>query len=704
MPVNETLARENFDHYIYARDNGHLNYLKKAKQCEDYFAGIQWDEIVKQRLENVGRPALTINKVIATIATVLGEQLNNRADISFLPGSNGSQATSDALTKLFIQIASENKLDWLESEVFADGVITSRGFFDVRVAFGDQMQGEVDIKLLNPNNVVIDPDGEEYDPETWKEVFVTKWMSPTDIATLYNKADAEVLKHRARSDFMNTYDSVEFGNQSFGASSSIPKYGPGEDRDIRRSIRVVERQHKKLRNADHFVDLRTGDTRVIPENWKPERVREVANAYELGVTKKLAEVIRWTVSADNLILFDDWSPYKYFTPVPFFPFFRRGTTIGMVENLLGPQDQLNKTSSQELHVVNTTANSGWKLKSGSLKNMDADELEQRGSQTGLVMELDDVSDAEKIQPNQVPTGLDRISGKADEYIKEISGVSDSSRGFDRADVAAKAIQAKAARGTLNIAKPLDNLARTRHMVADRVLALVQTYYTEERVVQITTGGLNAKTEEVTINQATAEGIVNDLTVGEYSSVVTTVPARNAFDDSQFQEAAQLREMGIPIPDAVMIEYSHLSRKSEIAEEIRAAAGGGEASEAQQQLEQLEVELKAAELEESRAEAQRKAADANLANIRAKKTEQDIMQEAQGGGEEEARAQELLLKREEIQSNAALAREKLAAEISLKREAMRQDNLLKRAEAATRIEDQQAKDKESNNEQQSREAS
>ena len=58
---------------------------------------------------------------------------------------------------------------------------------------------------------------------------------------------------------------------------------------------------------------------------------------------------------DNVVLHDDWSPYKHFTVVPYFPVFVHGHTLGMVENLLDPQEILNKVSSQELHIVNTTA-------------------------------------------------------------------------------------------------------------------------------------------------------------------------------------------------------------------------------------------------------------------------------------------------------------------------------------------------------------
>ena len=163
MPINEEIARKQFERYQYARDNGHLDFVDKADTCEEYFAGNQWDPVIRRKLESQGKPVLTINKVLATVAAVMGEQLENRADISFRPLKDGSQETADALTKLYIQIANANKLDWVESEVAADGFITSRGFYDVRAVFGDSMQGEAQIKKLNPRNVIVDPDAEDYD-------------------------------------------------------------------------------------------------------------------------------------------------------------------------------------------------------------------------------------------------------------------------------------------------------------------------------------------------------------------------------------------------------------------------------------------------------------------------------------------------------------------------------------------------------------
>jgi len=669
MPTKFQIADEQWRRYSYSRDNGHLDYIKKADMCDEYFAGLQWNPIVRAKLESQGKPVLTINKVLATLATVMGEQLRARADISFRPVNKGTQEVADALTKVYIQITNQNKLDWLESEVSSDGFITSRGYYDIRIDFDQQMLGEVSIKRLNPRNVVLDADASEYDPDTWKEVFITKWLTANDIELLYGKKYADILKTKTAGDFQYGFDSAERFHGTFAGTANTPEYDLDDD-STRRKIRVVERQYRKLRNQWHFVDMVTGDTRAVPENWDEAKRTTVASTASLGLVKKLTEHIRWTVTADDQVLFDDWSPYKYYTIVPYFPFLRNGRTIGLVENLLSPQDQLNKVSSQELHIINTTANSGWKLKAGSLQNMDAEDLEERGAETGLVLELADINDVEKINPNQVPTGLDRVSFKSDEYIKEISGISDSQRGMDRADVAAKAIQAKQAAGSVNLAKPLDNITRTRHLLAMRVLSLIQTYYTEERILQITGRDLTAKTEQIAINKVTPEGqIINDLTIGEYDIIVSNVPAREDFESTQFQEALELRKLGIAIPDDILIEASHLSRKVEIAERIKKLQGGGEATEAQQQLQQLEMQSKQLENQEKQADIQVKSSSAALNAVRARKE----MQAAQQGDNSELELEqqkvvaELQLQKAKQDGELELEREKLEAELVLKQQ-------------------------------------
>lgn len=627
MPVDTHLATKQWLRYAWCRDNGHAAYVQKAEKCDAFFRGDQWDPADRAKLAAVRRPALTINKIISTISNVMGEQIFNRAEIAYRPRSGAPAETADVLSKVFKQISDNNKLDWLRSDMFADGVITSRGYLDVRIDYGDSMQGEVRMESLNPKNVIPDPDAENYDPDTWNEVFVTKWVTADDIAVLYNKEDAELLRNRDQSYFPYGYDSIQAYRDRFGDRFNPVYNGDHDQSNVLRNIRLIDRQYRMLDRQKFFVSL-DGDMRPVPEEWDRNRIAMFREQLGFQVVTKLASRIRWTVIADNVVLHDEWSPYKHFTVVPYFPYFRRGTTVGLVENLLGPQEMLNKVSSQELHTINTTANSGWKIKAGALSNMTLEELEEKGAQTGLVIEVngDPDKDVQKIQPNTVPSGLDRLSYKAEEHIKTISGVSDSMQGFDREDVAAKAIQAKRQAGSTNLAKPLDSLTRTDHILARNVLDLVQTFYTEERLMTITHNQATGEAETFAVNQATPEGeVINDLTLGEYDVVVSSVPVRETLEDSQFEQAVALREMGVMVPDSVLIDSSRLMNKKEV---IRQMEGDKESPEAQAQA-ALQRRAQEAETSKLEGEAAAKHADAALKQAKTEETQVNTQIAAQG---------------------------------------------------------------------------
>jgi hypothetical protein len=628
MPVNTAVATKVWNRYSWARDNGHSRYVLKADLCERHFAGDQWDIVDKAKLALIRRPALTINKILGTVGNVLGEQIANRSEIAFRPRNGSKAGTADVLNKVFKQIADANQLDWKRSDMFADGIIGSRGYLDIRLDYNDQMQGEVRYELLNPKNVIPDPDGDQYDPDTWSEVFVTKWVTADDIAILYNKEDADYLRNRGSSAFMYGYDSIEANRDRFGTRMNNGWGANGWDQsNVQRSIRLIERQYRELDVQKHFVETETGDMRPIPKDFDRNRIAFFVDKFGFKVVKKLVRRIKWTVIADDVVLHDEWSPYKHFTPVPYFPHFRRGTTIGLVENLTGPQELLNKVTSQELHVLNTTANSGWKVKAGVLTNMTIEELEQRGSETGIVLEVSELEGIEKLTPNATPQGLDRMSFKAEESIKSISGVSDSMQGFDREDVAAKAIQEKKKSGSTNLVKPLDNLVRTDFFIARNTLDLVQEHYTEARILTVLKDSMTGETEDVAINQVDPDTgeVINDLMLGEFGVVITSVPHKETLEDSQFDQAVALRELGVKIPDSVLIKNSRLLDKAEILEQMTAEASS-EAAQAQAASQQALLD---AEVVKVQGEGMVKHADAGLKQAKTQETLAKTQTELQG---------------------------------------------------------------------------
>lgn len=669
MPLDPHLASKQWDRYTYCRDNGHMAYVEKSRKCEEFFAGLQWDPQVLAELRDQRRPGLTINKILGTLSSILGEQIDLRSEIAYKSRYGAPSSNADVLTKLFRFFSDRNQLDWKRSEMFADGGITSRGYLDLRMNFERSITGDPQISNMNPRCVIPDPDASEYDPDEWLDVITTRWLAVDHIGMLYNMKDADALRVRGTGQWAYGYDSIDWVRDRFGGPS--PMMGPisPEDDHLTRSIRVIDRQYRVLTKVKSFINVRNGDKKRIPETWDRNKIalQVQASAGLLVVDESQGFRIRWTVTADDFVLHDEWSPYQHFTIVPYFPYFRYGRTIGFVENLIDPQELLNKTTSQELHVVNTMANSGWKIKKNSLQNMTVDELEQYGAKSGVVIELMDVADAEKIQPNQIPQGLDRLSQKGENYIKSVSMRGDAQMGMTRADVSADQIEANNAFSDVGLRKPMDNLKRSDHILARNLLALVQEYVTDPRVMEITHNELTGEQQEIRINwpDPTTGELQNDVSMGEYDITVISQPAKQTMEDSQFEQAAYLKEkLGVAIPDEFLVENSRLINKTALVAAIKAAK---ESPEAQME-HKMQVMARQLELANLRADASKVESDALLKRAKAGHAVAQTQTEMQGeAGAEEKAQQEMVLDKQKHDQEMQQMREKHAMEMQIEQE-------------------------------------
>lgn len=111
-------------------------------------------------------------------------------------------------------------------------------------------------------------------------------------------------------------------------------------------------------------------------------------------------------------------------------------------------------------------------------------------------------------------------------------------------------------------------------------------------------------EPMVLNFETPEGdIINNLTLGEYDVIVSSAPARDSFDETQFAEALSLRQAGVAIPDDAIVGYSHLMKKEELAKRIRVMTGQepptpeqAQAIQAQQMLQMQNLQLETMKLQ------------------------------------------------------------------------------------------------------------
>lgn len=606
MADERALIDEVWSRYEYGRDRGHTDYCATAIRNENFYlgGGLQWDEEDRRILENAKRPVTEINEIFVAVNSAGGYQINNRMDVTCLPrGGDADEESAEVFTKVIKQILDNNDYRWVESDVFEDGLIEQRGYFDVRVRFDDSLLAEAEVSIRDPRDVIPDPDAKSYDPKKWADVTVSGWMLLDEVEQLYGlQKRLEVEKYRP-SDQDHGDDSSDERRNKFGDGDSggvtYDAWMYGSNAASAR-VRVVERQYWRYVESQCAL-MPTGDVRVI-EGLSPQKIDElVANGAAL-ITRKMRRV-RWTVATKDVLLHDDWSPFSFFTIIPYFPYFRRGKTRGMVDNAISPQETLNKAMSSILHTVNQTANSGWITWEDTLVNMDEQQLRADGAKPGLHIQVSKDTPADKIpkkiEPNQIPAGYDRIIEHSRTNLKAVT-LNDELTGKAGEDMSGIAIQSRqfaAQQGSL--AKPLDNLARTRHMLVSALIEIVQKFYDDARIMRIRqvdkeTG--KEYDEEFSINMPQPDGsILNDMTLGEYDVVIANVPVNATFENGAFQQGLEMKKLGVAIPDSYLIKNSTLPDKGDIIEAMQG-------SQQPDPLTEAKVELVKAQTEKTKAEA------------------------------------------------------------------------------------------------------
>lgn len=579
---NREKAVEIFERYQEVNNRGHEQYMREARDLEDMYlaGGRQWRAEDRAKLESEGRPAYEVDIIKPAINAIIGYQIANRVDVSFVPrGGTSDERSAKLVSKVIRQMLDNARWRSAETMMALDGLVQRRGFIDLTMNYENNDLGELDIRVIDPLDAIPDPDASEYDPDKWLDFTETCWLTADQIEQDYGKDAADQVV---------AYTQEMFGaEEKFGTEHGIDRRG-FDDTSARlwgynrgfygrkgpwRRYRIVRRQVNERVNT-LVARWPTGDIRIV-ENAPRE---EIAWLLEQGIPvfKRRMRRTRLQVAAPFTMLHDAPSPYAHITAVPFFPTFRRGRTVGAVDNMVSVQVMLNKFISQYAHVVNSSANGGWQGEANSLANMDDEELRERGAETGLLLLLKEGrKPLQKIEPNKVPTGLQGMIEFAYKNAQIVSGVDENMLGVNQKDLSGVALQSFQYASQMKLAPLLDNLSLTRRMIAERVLELAQTFMGAERVMRITEEDPYGVTRHVpvTLNQRMDDGnIVNDLTIGEYDLVLSEQPAQVTFDNSQFEQMKTLREMNVPISNARLIRASNIMDKSEVAEEIEKQAG------------------------------------------------------------------------------------------------------------------------------------
>lgn len=570
------------------------DWRKQAVEDLEFYDGIQWQKDDRKRLEEHGRPAITINRIRPLHNVLSGYQRLNRYDIDFLPRTNDDMAHAQLRKGITKYILDACDYDSEESDAFDDSIDTGLGWLEVGYRFDyDTDDGDAFVRRVDNMDMYVDPEARHKHFTDAKYMIRARWIDKEELKSNYPEKAEEI---DAQADYYLSEEAEHFTEPRLWYQNETNK------------VRIAECWYKKAVKKTKY--LVAGGIMVDEGNVTPEMVA-------LGMKPKsyVTTEVHLITFFDNVVLEDMESPYKHgdfpFVPLP--AYYRGGKSMpaGIIRDLKDPQREVNKRRSQELHILDNVANGGWMVEEGSMSKEQEQEFKRKVTTPGAVVKVAPGALMQnKIQPlvgTTVNPSISNATAEAQQEMVNISGINEALMGTDIPNQASgRAIELKQKQAITHIAALFDNMRRAKKQIAKLLWGtrnkpgVIPQFYTEEKTFRIV--GPNGKPDYVTANEQvttitelgeTITTTLNDLSVGDFDIVVAQTPNTTTQRTAQFWSLVDAcQQLGIPGDMAfdILLDISDIAQKDELKQRWQKRMDEQKAAQqAQQEVQQAQFQ-------------------------------------------------------------------------------------------------------------------
>jgi len=360
-----------------------------------------------------------------------------------------------------------------------------------------------------------------------------------------------------------------------------------------------------------LADSQTGETMEWKSDDK-ETLKEYLRMYpQVTVIDQEVPTVRVAIVVQGKVIYDGPNPlgidnypfipvFAYYTPqLPYFPW----RVQGIVRGLRDAQYLYNRRKVIELDILESQINSGWKYKENALVNpLDVHGLSGQGK--GLALKEEALmTDVEKIPPAGLDPSMIQLSEILAREVQEISGVNEELLGSAVDEKAGILAMLRQGAGLTTLQILFDQLDRSQKLLGKVILEVVQANFTPGKVQRV-------------IEEEPSPQFYNKA-FGTYDAAIEDGLNTTTQRQMQFAQLMQMREIGVEIPDTVLLDASTLQNKKDLMEAVDQAAK----QKAEMEKMQLEMQMREIEANIKLAEA-RAIADKGLGLERASRVEEN----------------------------------------------------------------------------------
>ena len=574
-------------------------FWSSADLCHRFVANDQtvWNDVYGN-LPVTRRRQLSFNRLRRVVNMIGGHQRKNRKSIVVVPVENADNTTADQFTKIILWASNREGILETISEAFEGALIGGMTLLHVYLDYReDPVSGNIKVDSCAYNTYVIDSYFKKPDLSDCRYIWKRSFLSKRECISLMPDKVDEIMALPGNQSGTAQDAKFQFCPESYGYST-------------KNLLRYDEFYYRAYRTQKMLVDSQTGETM----EWKSED-KEALDLFlmtypTVSMIEQEIPTVRLCITIQGQVFYDGPNPlgidewpfvpvFAYYQPqIAYFPY-RIQSVVSMS---VDAQYLYNRRKNIELDILESQINSGFIYKENALVN--PKDIFMTGQGKGLALKSDAaMSDIIQIQSPIIPPTTLEISKSLGDEISNIAGVNEELLGSATDDKAGVLAMLRQGAGLTTLQILFDQLDRSQKLLGNIFIKLIQSNFVPGKVQRI----LSAQPADQFYNKA----------FGIYHAMVEDGLNTATQKQMQFAQMLQLKEMGIPISPADLLEAATFQNKDRIIKNLEKAEQAQQ--QMQQQQAQVEMQLQQAQIELAQARAR---ADIGLYNERTSRVEEN----------------------------------------------------------------------------------
>lgn len=506
---------------------------------------------LNQALPNNNRGSWYFNRTRPLCNMVSGYQRRNRKSTVVIPLENGDQKTADQWTKAILNIYKREGVYETISEAFHQGAcIAGMNLLHVYLDYrNDPVSGDVKVDNCSYNSFFIDPYFRKPDLSDCAFVWRRSYLSHSAAAALMPDKYDEIMELPGNPTGTGRDGRFQYMAEAYGQTQQ-------------NRLAYDEYYYRDYRKQKLLIDKITGETWEITNQSDIDIKTFLEHYPQVVMIEQDIPTVRLAIMIQDKVFYDGINPMNLdcfpFVPVlgyynPMMPYFY-SRIQGICRSLRDPQILFNRRVILSADAAESVVNSGWIFKENA--PIDVKHLFQTGQ--GRIIPIKEeaaMTDIVQISPPNIPQYFFELQDTFSKEMNLVSGINEELMGSALDDKAGILSALRQGAGLTTLQPIFDRLDYSQNLLGEIVMKVVQSNYTPGKMKNLLEGEEPAP-------------LFYNKAFGKYHCMVEAGFNTESQKQMQFAQLMQLREMGVPIPDASLLDAATIQNKDKIMEQMQ----------------------------------------------------------------------------------------------------------------------------------------